>query len=104
MSGNQFLSAVTSSLPVIGVIENMSGFVCPHCGVATDIFKTGGGEKMASEMGVPFLGRIPIDPKIVEQSDSGRPFLQYFPGSETARAFESVISPLLNLNKEKERK
>lgn len=91
-------------LPVIGVIENMSGFICPHCGVATDIFKTGGGEKMASEMGVPFLGRIPIDPKIVEQSDSGKPFLQYFPGSETARAFESIISPLLSLSKEQERK
>ncbi len=91
-------------LPVIGVIENMSGFICPHCGVATDIFKTGGGEKMASEMEVPFLGRIPIDPKIVEHSDSGRPFLQYVTGSETARAFESVIGPLLSLNKEKERK
>ena len=91
-------------LPVIGVIENMSGFVCPNCGVATDIFKTGGGEKMASEMGVPFLGRIPIDPKIVEHSDSGRPFLQYVPESETAGAFESIIVPLLSLNKEKERK
>lgn len=91
-------------LPIIGVIENMSGFVCPHCGVATDIFKTGGGEKMASEMEVPFLGRIPIDAKIVEHSDSGRPFLQYVSDSETAKAFESVIDPLLNLNKEKERK
>jgi len=91
-------------LPVIGVIENMSGFVCPNCGIATDIFKTGGGEKMALEMGVPFLGRIPIDPKIVEYSDSGRPFLQYVTGSETARAFESVIGPLLSLNKEKEKK
>jgi ATP-binding protein involved in chromosome partitioning len=91
-------------LPVIGVIENMSGFVCPNCGVTVDIFKTGGGEKMASEMGVPFLGRIPIDPKIVEHSDSGRPFLQYVTGSETARAFESVIGPLLTLDKEKEKK
>ena len=91
-------------LPIIGVIENMSGFICPHCGVATDIFKTGGGEKMASEMEVPFLGRIPIDAKIVEHSDSGRPFLQYVSDSETTKAFESVIGPLLNLNKEKERK
>jgi ATP-binding protein involved in chromosome partitioning len=91
-------------LPIIGVIENMSGFICPHCGVATDIFKTGGGEKMASEMEVPFLGRIPIEAKIVEHSDSGRPFLQYVSDSETTKAFESVIGPLLNLNKEKERK
>jgi ATP-binding protein involved in chromosome partitioning len=89
---------------VIGVIENMSGFACPNCGITVDIFKTGGGEKMASEMGVPFLGRIPIDPKIVEHSDSGRPFLQYVPESETAGAFESIIVPLLSLNKEKERK
>jgi ATP-binding protein involved in chromosome partitioning len=92
------------NLPVIGVVENMSGFVCPHCGVATDIFKTGGGEKMALEMGVPFLGRIPIDPRIVEQSDSGKPFLQYITGSETAMAFESVMGPLLTLDKDKERK
>lgn len=91
-------------LPVIGVIENMSGFICPNCGITVDIFKTGGGEKMASEMEVPFLGRIPIDPKIVEHSDSGRPFLQYVPESETAGAFESIIVPLLSLNKEKERK
>ena len=89
-------------LPVIGVIENMSGFVCPNCGVAIDIFKTGGGEKMASEMEVPFLGRIPIDPKIVEYSDNGKPFLEYSSGSETTRAFESVISPFLSLYKEKE--
>lgn len=87
-------------LPVIGVIENMSGFVCPNCGTAIDIFKTGGGEKLASETGVPFLGRIPIDPKVVEHSDSGRPFLQYVPASETARAFEAVMKPLLVMGKE----
>ena len=81
-----------------------TGFVCPNCGVAIDIFKTGGGEKLASEMGVPFLGRIPIDPKIVEHSDSGKPFLQYVPRSETARAFEAVIEPLLSPGKEKEEK
>ena len=89
-------------LPVIGVIENMSGFVCPHCGASVDIFKTGGGEKLASETGVPFLGRIPIDPEVVEHSDSGRPFLQYVSVSETTRAFETVMEPLLKLSKEKE--
>jgi ATP-binding protein involved in chromosome partitioning len=91
------------NLPVIGVVENMSGFVCPHCGVTSDIFKTGGGEKMALEMGVPFLGRIPIEPKIVEYSDSGKPFLQDFAATEAARAFEAVINPLLRLDKEKEK-
>ena len=59
---------------------------------------------MASEMEVPFLGRIPIDPKIVEHSDSGRPFLQYVADSETAKAFESVMAPLLSLNTNKGRK
>jgi hypothetical protein len=82
----------------------MSGFIWPHCGGTADIFKTGGGEKMALEMGVPFLGRIPIEPKIVEYSDSGKPFLRDFAETEAARAFEAVITPLLTLAKEKERK
>ena len=89
------------NLSVLGVVENMSGFVCPHCGGSVDIFKTGGGEKMASEMGVPFLGRIPIEPRIVDYSDSGKPFIRDFAGTEAARAFESVIEPLVNLGKEK---
>jgi ATP-binding protein involved in chromosome partitioning len=85
------------NLPIIGVVENMSGFVCPYCGKTVDIFKTGGGEEMASEMGVPFLGRIPIEPKIVESGDSGKPYLQYYRDSETAKAFNMVIEPLLYL-------
>ncbi len=92
------------NLPIIGVVENMSGFVCPHCGKSVDIFKTGGGERMSSEMGVPFLGRIPIEPKIVEYSDSGKPFLRDFASTEAARAFETVIDPLLKLDKEKGKK
>jgi len=59
---------------VIGVIENMSTFVCPHCGETTDIFKTGGGESMADSMGVNFLGKIPLEPHIVHSGDSGNPF------------------------------
>ena len=62
-------------VPVIGIIENMSGFVCPHCGKETNIFKYGGGERSASELGVPFLGRVPLDPKMVEAADSGTPFV-----------------------------
>lgn len=85
------------NLRVLGVIENMSGFVCPHCGERTDIFKSGGGEEMAREMGVPFLGRIPIDPKIVEASDSGTPYIYHFAKTEAAKAFEKVIEPLLEL-------
>jgi Mrp family chromosome partitioning ATPase len=85
-------------LPVLGVIENMSGFVCPHCGTVTDIFKTGGGERMAREMGVPFLGRIPIDPAIGEACDAGRPFVEGDRPTETAKAFQRIIAPILSLS------
>jgi Mrp family chromosome partitioning ATPase len=86
------------NLAVLGVIENMSGFICPHCGERTDIFKSGGGEKMAKEMGVPFLGKIPIDPKIVEASDSGTPYIYHYAKTEAAKAFETVIQPLLDID------
>jgi len=84
-------------LPVLGVVENMSGFACPHCGRATDIFKTGGGERLAAEMGVPFLGRIPLDPAVGEACDRGTPFVSQAADSATARAFARVVAPLLNL-------
>jgi ATP-binding protein involved in chromosome partitioning len=64
----------------------------------TDIFKAGGGERMAQEMGVPFLGRIPIDPRIGEACDAGNPFVYHFSRTETARAFERIITPILNLS------
>jgi Mrp family chromosome partitioning ATPase len=62
-------------MPVIGIIENMSGFICPHCGNVTNLFKTGGGEKAARELGVPFLGSIPIDYKVCEGGDAGKPLM-----------------------------
>lgn len=86
------------NVKVLGVVENMSGFVCPCCGEKTDIFKSGGGERMAADMGVPFLGRIPIDPNIVEASDSGRPYVYHYAKSEAAKAFEKVIAPMLELD------
>jgi len=89
-------------MPVLGVIENMSGFVCPACGEETQIFKSGGGEKMAREMDVPFLGRIPIDPKIVDASDAGESYLGTYPDSPTARAFNRAIQPILDMEKETE--
>jgi Mrp family chromosome partitioning ATPase len=85
------------NLPVLGVIENMSGFVCPTCGANTDIFRSGGGEKMAHEMNVPFLGRIPIDPQIVEACDSGQPYIQQFADTATARCFAESILPVIKL-------
>ncbi|KUG20478.1 MAG: Mrp/NBP35 family ATP-binding protein [Methanomicrobiaceae archaeon] len=62
-------------LPVLGIIENMSGFVCPHCGKEVDIFGTGGGKKEAEDLGVPFLGSIPLDPDMRKAADEGRPFI-----------------------------
>ncbi len=86
------------NLPVIGVVENMSGFVCPKCREITNIFKAGGGERMAQDMGVPFLGRIPIDPAIDEACDIGRPFVSDCDHSQTAKAFTQIISPILSLS------
>jgi len=83
------------NLPVLGVIENMSGFVCPKCGETTNIFKTGGGKSMAKEMGVPFLGRIPIEPEIAEAGDAGKPYVEHFDNTPTAKVFAEVINPIL---------
>jgi len=87
-------------LPVLGVLENMSGFVCPKCGENIDIFKSGGGQKMAEQMNVPFLGRIPIDPQIVQACDSGRPFVYHYNQTETAKAFEKMLNPILELDRQ----
>jgi Mrp family chromosome partitioning ATPase len=85
------------NLPVIGVVENMSGFLCPHCGQGIDIFKRGGGAAMADQMKVPYLGEIPIDPAVVQACDEGVPFVQQCAESLTTAAFRKVIQPLLHL-------
>ena len=87
-------------IPVLGVIENMSGLVCPHCGKMIEVFKSGGGEAMAKEMGVPFLGRIPMDPQIVEGSDEGKPFVYHYRETESTQAFIRAIQPVLQLQKQ----
>ncbi len=78
-------------MPIIGVVENMSGFVCPHCGTKTEIFESGGGEKMAKEAGVLFLGSIPIDPKIGVDSDKGQPFIVANKESAAAKVFMEIV-------------
>jgi Mrp family chromosome partitioning ATPase len=85
-------------MPIFGIIENMSGFVCPSCGVTHQLFKTGGGENLARETGYRFLGSIPIDPQIVSSSDDGKPFVTEFPNSPSSRAFEQIIGPILALS------
>lgn len=83
--------ARTLNMPVIGIIENMSGFVCPHCSRSIDLFGTGGGRRAALDLSVPFLGRIPIDPKIVETGDGGKPFVLEYSKSESAKVFGEIV-------------
>jgi ATP-binding protein involved in chromosome partitioning len=77
-----------------GVVENMSGLDCPHCGKQIDLFKTGGGERAARELGVPFLGRIPIDPEIVRTGDAGQSYMVDSPDAPGPKAFRAVVANL----------
>ena len=83
-------------LPVLGVVENMSGFTCPRCGDHVPIFGVEGGRAMAEEMGVPFLGAIPIEPEVVVSGDTGAPMVRAKPHSEAAKAFGRVVGALLS--------
>ena len=78
------------SIPVIGIIENMSGLKCPHCNKEIPLFKIGGGEKAARDLKIPFLGKIPIDPEMVIDCDRGMPFVMSHPKSEAAKAFKQI--------------
>lgn len=82
-------------LPVVGIIENMSGLVCPHCRETIDLFKSGGGEALAQEMGVPFLGRLPIDPEIVRCGDDGAPYVHRFAESPAAKAIAGIAESIV---------
>ncbi len=86
--------AKTLKIPIIGIIENMSGFTCPHCGESIDLFKVGGGENAARELGVPFLGRIPLDQKIVEDCDNGTPFVASGDKSESTESFKEIVAKI----------
>jgi len=83
-------------LPVLGVVENMSGFVCPHCGKVTNIFKRGGGEQMAREMAVPFLGRIPVDPQIAQSGDEGKPFIYHYSKTPATEKFKDILQKIMD--------
>lgn len=82
-------------LKIYGIIENMSGLECPHCGKIVDVFKTGGGEMTARELGVPFLGRIPLDPRIVQLADDGKPFVIHSPDSAAAKVFSTIVDNII---------
>ncbi|MFA4991036.1 MAG: Mrp/NBP35 family ATP-binding protein [Candidatus Omnitrophota bacterium] len=78
-------------IPIAGIIENMSGLICPHCGNEIDIFKRGGGEKAAEELKVSFAGRVPFEPKFVEYADKGTPFVSFKERSKSAEAFMGIV-------------
>lgn len=80
------------NLKILGIIENMSVLSCPHCGKKIELFKKGGGERVAHELGIPLLGRIPIDPRIVESCDNGKPFMLTQADSEAAKAFAEIVN------------
>ena len=83
------------SLRVSGIIENMSGFICPHCNKRTDIFPGAGGEQIAEDFKVPFLGRIPMNPMVAQASDAGRPYIDFDKDSPTAQAMAHAFDPVL---------
>ncbi|PVX25508.1 MAG: ATP-binding protein [Candidatus Bathyarchaeum sp.] len=78
-------------IPVIGIVENMSGFTCPKCGEKINILGAGGGKRLAEELDVPFLGQIPIDPEICEEADKGIPFVMGHVDSPAAKAFTEIV-------------
>ena len=82
-------------LPVIGIIENMSGMICPHCGETIDLFGRGGGEKAARKLGIPYLGAIPLDPAMVKAGDEGRPYVLRHTDTPTGKAVDAVMENLV---------
>ncbi|MCL1810708.1 MAG: Mrp/NBP35 family ATP-binding protein [Methanomassiliicoccaceae archaeon] len=87
--------ATQTKLPIIGLIENMSGFVCPHCGEVTEIFGSGGGEKAAESLNIPFLGRVPLEPGVAVSGDSGMPVVISEPDSRSAAAFKQIVGSII---------
>ncbi len=85
----------TVKMGVFGLIENMSGFHCPHCGRAVDLFGVGGGERTCREMGIDFLGRVPLDPRMVDCADRGCSFLRTFPDSPVSLALGAIAERIL---------
>jgi len=82
-------------MPILGIVENMSGLVCPHCHNTIDLFKTGGGERAAQQMGVPFLGRIPLDPNVVLGGDDGSPIVLQDKSNPASKAFDEMTEKVL---------
>jgi len=101
-SRKSVLFAKELKVPFIGIIENMSGFICPHCKKEIDLFGTGGGEKSAQDLKVPFLGRIPIEPEMVKLGDLGQPFVHFRKETATANLMNEIINKVTKYLKRNE--
>lgn len=88
------IMALESGVKVLGIIENMSGYVCTKCHATVDILKRGGGEELARECDVPFLGRIPLDPRVSYCSDAGRPYVSTYPDSPATMATLAIADTI----------
>jgi len=84
-------------MEIFGLVENMSGFNCPHCGELIELFGSGGGERTAKEMGIRFLGRIPFDPEVVACGDSGACYQKAHTNTAVAKAFSQVSQAVAKL-------
>ena len=83
------------NINILGIVENMSGFICPHCSKPVDIFGTGGGMRTALEFSLRFLGKLPMDPQVVKGGDAGKPYLSSGAGTVATKAFEDVLDNVL---------
>jgi len=84
-------------IPVVGIVENMSALVCPHCQGEIDLFGSGGGKRIAEELGVPFLGSIPLDPDMRKAGDEGKPFVIRSRDSPTWKSVDAVMEELVRV-------
>jgi len=85
-----------TGLPVVGLVENMAGYVCPNCKECSNPLALGGGEEFAQKAGVPFLGRVPIDPRLVQCTEEGKNFIQKFSESPIAKLFGEIADNIIN--------
>jgi ATP-binding protein involved in chromosome partitioning len=83
-----------AGVPLLGLVENMAGYVCLHCGAVGALFSGPGGERTAAALGIPFLGPVPFDPRLAVAADQGRPFVLEFPESPTGRALHAIAAML----------
>jgi Mrp family chromosome partitioning ATPase len=101
VSGDVVRKAVTFArmlnIPVLGIVENMAGLICPHCGEAIEVFEGSMGRRVSEDMGVPFLGSIPIDPRVSVSCDSGKPFVETHPDSVAAKAFGEIVKKIVEV-------